>query len=88
MSRGLAGQRGLDGDDPPQCDRTSGARDYASSVGVVNQTLPLIVNGNNISFAVQIDTVYTFVATLAADRRSFTGTFSGGSCSGTWNGTR
>lgn len=59
-----------------------------SSVGVVNQTLPLIVNGNNIQFAVQIDAVYTFVATLAADRRSFTGTFSGGSCSGTWNGTR
>ena len=60
----------------------------AATVGVVNQTLPLIVNGNNIQFAVQIDTVYTFVATLAADRRSFTGTFSGGSCSGTWNGTR
>lgn len=59
-----------------------------SSVGVVNQMVPLIVSGNNISFAVQIDTVYTFVATLAADRRSFTGTFSGGSCSGTWNGTR
>jgi hypothetical protein len=59
-----------------------------SSVGVVNQVVPLIVSGNNISFAVQIDTVYTFVATLAADRRSFTGTFSGGSCSGTWNGTR
>ena len=55
---------------------------------MVNQTLPLIVNGNNIQFAVQIDTVYTFVATLAADRRSFTGTFSGGRCSGTWNGTR
>ena len=59
-----------------------------SSVGVVNQTVPLIVSGNNISFAVQIDTVYTFAATLAADRRSFTGTFSGGNCSGTWNGTR
>lgn len=59
-----------------------------SSVGVVNQTVPLIVSGNNISFAVQIDAVYTFMATLANDRRSFTGTFSGGSCSGTWNGTR
>jgi hypothetical protein len=59
-----------------------------SSVGVVNQTVPLIVSGNNIQFAVQIDAVYTFVATLAADRRSFTGTFSGGGCSGTWNGTR
>jgi hypothetical protein len=59
-----------------------------SSVGVVNQTVPLIVSGNNIQFAVQIDAVYTFLATLAADRRSFTGTFSGGGCSGTWNGTR
>jgi hypothetical protein len=58
------------------------------SVGVVNQTVPLIVSGNNIQFAVQIDAVYTFLATLAADRRSFTGTFSGGGCSGTWNGTR
>jgi hypothetical protein len=58
------------------------------SVGVVNQTLPLIVNGNNIQFAVQIDAVYTFVGTLAADRRSFSGTFSGGGCSGTWSGTR
>jgi hypothetical protein len=55
---------------------------------VVNQTLPLIVSGNTIQFAVQLDAVYTFVATLAADRRSFTGTFSGGGCSGTWNGTR
>ncbi len=60
----------------------------AATVGVVNQTLPLIVSGNTIQFAVQIDAVYTFVATLAADRRSFTGTFSGGGCSGTWNGTR
>ena len=58
------------------------------SVGVVNQTVPLTLSGNNIQFAVQIDTVYTFLATLAADRRSFTGTFSGGGCSGTWNGTR
>lgn len=60
----------------------------ATTVGVVNQTLPLTVSGNTIQFAVQIDAVYTFVATLAADRRSFTGTFSGSSCSGTWNGTR
>lgn len=60
----------------------------AATVGVFNQTLPLIVSGNTIQFAVQIDAVYTFVATLAADRRSFTGTFSGGGCSGTWNGTR
>ncbi len=60
----------------------------APQVGVFNQTLPLLVNGNNIQFAVQIDAVYTFVATLAGDRRSFTGTFSGNSCSGTWSGNR
>jgi hypothetical protein len=55
---------------------------------VFNQTLSLQINGNAMQFAVPIDTLYTFNATLAADRRSFTGTFSGGSCSGTWNGTR
>jgi hypothetical protein len=58
------------------------------SVGVVNQVLPLTLNGNNIQFSIVIDAVYTFNATLAADRRSFTGTFSGGSCSGTWSGAR
>ena len=56
--------------------------------GVFNQTLPLTVNGNNIQFAVQIDAVYTFVATLSPDRRTFAGTFSGGGCSGTWGGNR
>ena len=60
----------------------------APQAGVFNQTLPLTVNGNQISFAVQIDAVYNFVATLAADRRSFTGTFSGAGCSGTWSGNR
>jgi hypothetical protein len=60
----------------------------APQAGVFNQTLPLTVNGNAIQFAVQIDAVYTFVATLAADRRSFTGTFSGAGCSGTWAGNR
>lgn len=60
----------------------------APQAGVFNQTLPLIVDGNNIQFAVQIDAVYTFVATLAGDRRSFTGTFSGNNCSGIWSGSR
>ena len=60
----------------------------APQVGVFNQTLPLTVSGNTIQFAVQIDAVYTFVATLAADRRAFSGTFSGAGCSGTWSGTR
>lgn len=55
---------------------------------VFNQTLSLQINGNAMQFAVPIDTLYTFNATLAADRRSFTGTFSGGTCSGTWNGAR
>jgi hypothetical protein len=50
--------------------------------------IPLIVNGNSLQLFVPIDTLYTFNATLAADRRSLSGTFSGGSCSGTWNGTR
>jgi hypothetical protein len=58
------------------------------SVGIVNQVIPLIVNGSALQFFVQIDTLYTFNATLASDRRSLTGTFSGGGCSGTWNGTR
>ena len=58
------------------------------SVGVVNQVIPLIVNGNSLQLFVQIDTLYTFNATLAADRRTFTGTFSGGTCSGTWSGAR
>jgi hypothetical protein len=60
----------------------------APQVGVFNQTLPLIINGNNIQFSVQIDAVYTFNATLANDRRSFTGTFAGAGCSGTWSGSR
>ena len=60
----------------------------APQAGVFNQTLPLTINGNNIQFSVLIDAVYTFNATLAADRRSFTGTFSGAGCSGTWSGSR
>lgn len=55
---------------------------------VFNQAVSLQINGNAMQFAVPGDTLYTFNATLAADRRSFTGTFSGGSCSGTWSGTR
>ena len=58
------------------------------AVGVVNQAIPLIVNGNSLQLFVPIDTLYTFNATLASDRRSFTGTFSGGTCSGTWSGAR
>lgn len=55
---------------------------------VFNQAVSLQINGNAMQFAVPVDTLYTFNATLAADRRSLTGTFSGGSCSGTWSGTR
>lgn len=58
------------------------------AAGVSNQVLPLTLNGNNISFSILLDAIYSFNATLAADRRSFTGTFSGGSCSGTWSGAR
>jgi hypothetical protein len=59
-----------------------------ASVGIFNQVIPLIVNGNSLQFFVQIDTLYTFNATLAGDRRSLSGTFSGGSCSGSWTGAR
>jgi len=72
--------------------RTSGATNEflisIPSVGVVNQALALTITGNALQFFVPIDTLYTFNATLAADHRSLTGTFSGGTCSGTWNGTR
>ena len=59
-----------------------------ASVGVINQVIPITFNGSNLQFFVAIDTLYTFNATLSADRRSLTGTFSGGTCSGTWTGTR
>ncbi|MDP2052259.1 MAG: hypothetical protein Q8L75_01385 [Acidobacteriota bacterium] len=55
---------------------------------VFNQAVSLQIIGNAMQFAVTVDSLYTFNATLAEDRRSFTGTFSGGSCSGTWSGTR
>jgi hypothetical protein len=58
------------------------------SVGVVNQVIPVVVNGNTLQFFVPIDTLYTFNATLSSDRRSLSGTFSGGSCSGAWTGAR
>ena len=57
-------------------------------VGVINQVIPITFNGSSIQFFVPIDTLYTFNATLSSDRRSLTGTFSGGTCSGTWTGTR
>lgn len=56
--------------------------------GVIGQALPITFNGSNIQFFVQIDTLYTFNATLSSDRRSLSGTFTGGGCSGTWTGTR
>ena len=58
------------------------------SVGVTNQVVALQLVNNNLQFAVFVVTIYNFIATLAADRRSLSGTFSGGSCSGTWTGTR
>lgn len=58
------------------------------SLLIFNQVIPITFNGNNLSLGVQIDTLYTFAATLAADRRSFSGTLSGGGCTGTWSGTR
>lgn len=70
----------------------SGLHEFVISIPsalVFNQTVNnLLINGNAMQFVVIVDTLYTFNATLAADRRSFTGTFSGGTCSGTWSGTR
>jgi hypothetical protein len=72
--------------------RTSGATTELvlsiPAAGVVNVTIPITFNGNAIQFFVPIDTLYTFNATLSSDRRSLSGTFSGGTCTGTWNGTR
>ena len=58
------------------------------TLGINNQTVNLTLATNTLQFAVFVDSVYTFNATIAADRRSLNGTFSGGSCSGTWNGAR
>lgn len=58
------------------------------SVLVFNQAVSLTINGSTLQFAVALDALYTFTATLAPDRRSFSGTFAGGTCSGTWTGTR
>ena len=72
--------------------RTSGATTELvisiPSLAVFNQVISMTFNGNSLQFFVAIDTLYTFNATLSADRRSMTGTFSGGTCSGTWTGTR
>jgi hypothetical protein len=50
--------------------------------------IPVTLTGSSLQFFVAIDTLYTFNATLSSDRRTMTGRFSGGSCSGSWNGTR
>jgi hypothetical protein len=72
--------------------RTSGATNefviMIPAVGVPSQALALTINGSSLQFFVPIDTLYTFNGTLSSDRRSINGTFSGGACSGTWNGTR
>jgi hypothetical protein len=54
------------------------------AAGVSNQVIPVTLNGSNLQFFVAIDTLYTFTATLSSDRRTMTGTFSGGGCSGSW----
>jgi hypothetical protein len=71
--------------------RTSGSsNEFAISVPSlgVSSAVNLVINGSSLQFAVPIDTLYTFNATLSSDRRSFTGTFSGGTCSGNWSGSR
>jgi hypothetical protein len=72
--------------------RTSGASTElvisVPSVGIPSQVIPVNVTGSDLQFFIPIDTLYTFAARLASDRRSLSGTFSGGSCSGTWTGSR
>jgi hypothetical protein len=72
--------------------RTSGATNEfviaIPSLGLPSQTLALTINGSSLQFFVPIDTLYTFNGTISSDRRSINGTFSGGTCSGSWNGTR
>ena len=58
------------------------------ALGVPSQALAVTINGSSLQFFVPIDTLYTFNGTLSSDRRSINGTFAGGACSGTWNGTR
>ena len=69
----------------------SGTHEFLISIPsalVFNQNLSLTLVGNSLQMMVPVDTLYTFNATLAADRRSFSGTFTGGACNGTWSGTR
>lgn len=69
----------------------SGTHEFLISIPsalVFNQNLSLTLVGNSLQMMVPVDTLYTFNATLAADRRSFSGTFTGGACSGSWSGTR
>jgi len=58
------------------------------AVLVFNQTVNVTITGNTLQFVVAVDALYTFIGTLAADRRTLTGTFTGGTCNGTWNGAR
>lgn len=58
------------------------------SVLVFNQAVNLAINGSTLQFAVVVDALYAFTATLSSDRRAFSGTFAGGTCSGTWSGSR
>jgi hypothetical protein len=66
-------------------------------VGVSNETRAAEITGQRITFTVDIDGPYTFVADFSADFRSLSGTFTGSSCTvsstvvtptGTWTGTR
>jgi hypothetical protein len=64
---------------------------------VFNEVHPLTITGQRLTFTVDFDSLYTFVADFSADFRSLSGTFTGGNCnipptivipSGTWNGTK
>lgn len=64
---------------------------------VTNEPIPVTLTGQRLTFNINFDSRYTFVADFSADFRSLTGTFTGGNCrvpptvvlpSGDWNGTK
>jgi hypothetical protein len=65
--------------------------------GISNESYAATITGQRITFTVDIDGPYTFVAEFSADFRSLSGSFTGSSCNlpptvvipaGTWTGTK
>lgn len=64
---------------------------------VSNESIPVNVSGQSLTFSIQVDSRYDFTATFSSDFRSLTGAFAGANCApapatvlpgGTWNGTK